>query len=56
VEHLDQEYRSAMKRKGYQRAVGHLKTNRARAVRVAEYLIENGKIDQSAGVELLASI
>ncbi len=53
TEGLDDESKSALKHEGYQRAVELLTANREQVVKVAEYLIENCKIDHNAGFELL---
>jgi ATP-dependent Zn protease len=53
TEGLDEESKSALEQEGYQRAVELLTANREQVVKVAEYLIENCKIDHNSGFELL---
>jgi ATP-dependent Zn protease len=53
IEGLEEDSRSALKRDGYQRAVELLEANKTQVCKMAEYLIENCKIDHSAGFELL---
>jgi ATP-dependent Zn protease len=53
TEGLDEESKLALEQEGYQRAIELLTANREQVVKVAEYLIENCKIDHNAGFELL---